>query len=111
MAKHYTVGEAARIARCSPATIHYGIKQGYVRSELNGRIRRVTMPRDEIAAVIKEHHPRARPHNAPKPEPEVGEGAIQALVAWARLEPAKREALTKLAEKYSADELALLLTL
>lgn len=103
-----TVEQAAKAGGCSKATIHKAISTGLLKSTLSDGRRRVDETREQITLIIRKHFPKSRPSRV-KPR-QTGDG-LASLVLWARLDATKRDALIKLADKYSAEELELLLSL
>jgi len=121
-----TVSAAAGLAHVSAGTIVKLIKLGHLKADQTHKKARyrILTPRGEIRRIVLDHAPSAgwkksdpvrKVNGTPvqvalRMPPERGTG-LRDVLAFAALDDATRGTLLQLAERFTAEELALLLTL
>ncbi|MCR4301820.1 MAG: helix-turn-helix domain-containing protein [Sulfuricaulis sp.] len=112
MDKTLTVKQAARAGRCSVGTVSKLCREGKLKAtKINGDWR-IAHTREEVAAIVE----KIAPHHGYKKRgngrtSKRGKMVIAPLLQWLSLDSATRTTLLQLANKFSASDLKLLMTL
>lgn len=119
-----TVAQAANAGRCSTPLIRRLCRSGAIKSERAGREYRVLDSRELVRDIVARESPksgyrkrarggsvRRRPEPVPLEPEKNGSAGLGPVFEWVAIPSEKRSVLLKLAQKYSTDNLDLLLSL
>ena len=116
-----TIAEAAKAANCAKSFIGKLVKAGKLPgTQENGPKGHwlINMNKADVKAYVATHHPRAgyKKDGSTKAKAEAAKKSkntspLQELLVWAQIKPSARTLLMAIHDKYTEDELALLLEL